>query len=290
MTLRGIAIIAPRHLAHRCGKNEGKTMPAIALALVLAAAVFHAAWNRELHTTEDRPATMAISGLVAGTILLPAIVITPPWSVLPLVGLSALTEAAYALCLSAAYRRGALALTYPIARGTAPLLVTLGGWVVLAEPPGPMAIAGACALAAGLILIATAGLRVGRPLAIGFALLTGGCVASYSLIDARAVREVSALAYLGLVLVLQGLLLVGWIRGDRIRLRRALGPGIRVAVGSTLAYLLVLLAFQRAGAGRVATLREVSVLIGLLLAGGKPGGWIWLGAGLVVVGAIMTAA
>jgi drug/metabolite transporter (DMT)-like permease len=262
----------------------------VALALVLAAAGFHATWNLVLHTTEDRPATMAVAGLVAGTILLPAVVVAPPWPVLPLVVLSALAETAYALSLSAAYGRGELALTYPIGRGTAPLLVALGGWLVLAEPPGAAAIVGASTLGLGLILIATNGLREGKLQAVGFALLVGACIATYSLIDARAVRQVPPVGYLGVVMALQGLLLLSCIRGNRTRLRRSLGSGIRVAVGSTLAYLLILLAFQRAGAGRVATLREVSVLLGLLLAGGKPSWGIWLGAGLVVLGAILTAA
>jgi drug/metabolite transporter (DMT)-like permease len=39
----------------------------------------------------------------------------------------------------------------------------------------------------------------------------------------------------------------------------------------------------------VATLREVSVLIGVLLARERKGPRIWLGAALVVVGAILTA-
>ena len=84
-------------------------------------------------------------------------------------------------------------------------------------------------------------------------------------------------------------MLVAWLRGNRARLRRALGPGTRIAVGTVAAYLLVLLAFQRAPAGRVATLREASVLVGLLLARERPGRLVWLGAGLVVIGAVLAA-
>jgi drug/metabolite transporter (DMT)-like permease len=39
----------------------------------------------------------------------------------------------------------------------------------------------------------------------------------------------------------------------------------------------------------VATLREVSVLIGLVLARDKPGWRLWAGAGLVVAGMVLTA-
>jgi drug/metabolite transporter (DMT)-like permease len=50
-----------------------------------------------------------------------------------------------------------------------------------------------------------------------------------------------------------------------------------------------LFAFQLTAAGRVATLRELSVLLGLALAGGRHGWRVWLGATLVVAGAILTA-
>jgi drug/metabolite transporter (DMT)-like permease len=120
-------------------------------------------------------------------------------------------------------------------------------------------------------------------------LLTGLAIATYATIDAGAVRQVNPVSYLGAAIGLQGILLLGVLRGDLGRLRRALWPGVQIAVGSTAAYLLVLLAFQRANAGPVATLREVSVLIGVLLARERKGPRIWLGAALVVVGAVLTA-
>jgi drug/metabolite transporter (DMT)-like permease len=260
-----------------------------ALALVLAAAGFHAAWNLLLHDTSDRVAAMAIAGLAAGVALFPFALALPPWHVLPLIILSALAETAYALCLSAAYRRGALAVAYPLGRGVSPLLVTLGGWIVLSQPPAPLALGGAALLACGLAVIATAGRRAGQMAAVGFAVLTGCAIASYSLVDARAVQQVFPLAYVGPVFVLQGALLVGVMRGNRARLRQALRPGLLIAVGSTAAYVLVLFAFQLAPAGRVSTLREVSVLIGMYFAREKAGWRLWAGAVLVVGGMVLTA-
>jgi drug/metabolite transporter (DMT)-like permease len=232
---------------------------------------------------------MAVAGLAAGIGLLPAIIVAPPVAALPYILPSALAETAYALCLSAAYRRGAMSLAYPIGRGTAPLLVTLGGWFVLAQRPTPPTVVAALALVAGLVLVATAGQHKAQRAAVGFALLTGVCIASYSLLDARAVRQASPAAYLGLVMGVQGLLLLLVLRGDHSRLRRVWRPGLLVAVGTTAAYVLVLLAFQRAPAGRVSTLREISVLIGVLIAGEKSGPRVWLGAGLVVIGAVLAA-
>jgi|SRR5579884_254309 len=264
-------------------------MNSVALLLVLAAAAFHAGWNRLLHDTEERVAAMAIAGLTGCFLLSPTIVHSPPLHAGWLIPLSAVAEAAYALALTTAYRHGALSLAYPIGRGTAPLLVTLGGWFVLSQHPSPLEIAGAAALGLGLVVVATAGKHPDRRIAIGFAVLTGCCIATYSLIDARAVQSTFPPAYLGAVLGLEGLLLIGWLRGDWKRLRAALKPGIIIGAGTIGSYLLVLFAFQRANAGPVATLREVSVLLGLVLARDKPGPRAWLGGTLVVAGAILAA-
>lgn len=70
---------------------------------------------------------------------------------------------------------------------------------------------------------------------MAFALLTGAAIAGYGVIDARAVRRAAPPAYLGAVLLLTGGLLAGGLRGDMTRLRAALGPGARVAVGSAAA-------------------------------------------------------
>jgi drug/metabolite transporter (DMT)-like permease len=267
----------------------------LALALVLVAACLHACWNLLLHETADRVAAVAVAGLATAVVLLPFIVAQAPWRVLPLVLISAAAEAAYALLLSAAYARGALAVAYPIARGTAPLLVTLGAWLVLAQRPGALAVVGAVMLAFGLMLVSTAGHRAGELAAVSFALLTGVAIASYSVVDARAVRSVATVGYLGMVSGLWGLLLLGWMRGEGgvaegvVRLRKTLRPGLLIAVGSATAYLLVLFAFQLAPAGRVSTLREVSVLLGVLLSRSRRGWQVWVGAALVFAGMVLAA-
>jgi drug/metabolite transporter (DMT)-like permease len=263
----------------------------LALALVLVAACLHAGWNLVLHETGDRLAAVTVASLATGMAFLPAVLAQAPWQVLPLVIVSAAAEAAYALLLSAAYARGALAVAYPLARGSAPLLVTLGAWILLAQRPGALGVAGALALALGLALVAAAGGRAGETAAVGFALLTGVTIAAYSVVDARAVQSVSPVGYLGMVLGLEGLLLFGWIHGHggTARLRKALRPGLLIAVGSASAYLLVLFAFQLAPAGRVSTLREVSVLLGVLLSRSRRGWQIWCGAALVFLGMLLTA-
>jgi drug/metabolite transporter (DMT)-like permease len=281
--------IVSARTAWRRAEIQETAIDPVAVALVLVAAVLHASWNRVLHAEDDRVAAMAVAGLVVGVLLLPGVILSPPWWALPFVIASATAHVAYALGLSAAYRRGALSVAYPLGRGVAPLLVTLGGWLLLSERPDAGALIGAISLAAGLALIAVAGGRAGQGAAVGFALLTGLTIAAYSVVDAGAVRQVSPVGYLGAVLGIQGVLLTLLVRGSRPRLRRGLRSGVLIAVGSVGAYLLVLFAFQLAPAGRVSTLREASVLIGLMLSGERPSRAVWIGAIFVLAGALLAA-
>jgi drug/metabolite transporter (DMT)-like permease len=211
----------------------------------------------------------------------------PPVRVWPLVAASGATEAVYFGLLSAAYQRGELSFTYPVARGTAPFLVTLGGALLLAQPLGPGRVAGSLALGAGLATVSQAGLSRGRGTAIAFAVATGLSIATYSVIDARAVRSASPLGYLGAVTAVQAHFLLAAVRLDVPRLRAAARAGAGVGIGALAAYLLVLFAFQRAAASSVATVRELSILFGILLARDRPGKRVWVGGALCVLGAVL---
>ena len=108
-------------------------MSGVALALVLAAALLHATWNRMLHGATDRLAAAAVGAVVGAVLLLPATITDPPVHAWPSALASGAAEAAYFAFLAAAYRRGELSFTYPVARGIAPFLITLGGALVLGQ-------------------------------------------------------------------------------------------------------------------------------------------------------------
>jgi drug/metabolite transporter (DMT)-like permease len=262
-------------------------MSGTALALVFAAAVLHASWNRMLHGATDRMAAAAVGALVGAALLLPATVAFPPAGVWPLVLASGSAEAVYFSFLTAAYRRGELSFTYPVARGIAPFLITLGSAVVLGQTLSQGRVLGSLALGAGLTVISHAGLRRGRGLAVTFAVLTGISIATYSVIDARAVHTATAVGYLGAVTAVEAAILLAATRLDWRRLWAAAAPGTGIGIGTIAAYLLVLLAYQRAPASPVATLRELSILFGMLMARDRPGRRVWLGGVLCVMGAAL---
>jgi len=110
-------------------------MPAIALALVLVAAVTHAGWNllvKQAHGDRELLTWLALG--MGGVLLSPALIMAwrPLMVAWPFVVASAAAEAVYVLLLTAAYRRGDLSVVYPIARGTAPLLLVIWTTVFLA--------------------------------------------------------------------------------------------------------------------------------------------------------------
>jgi drug/metabolite transporter (DMT)-like permease len=243
-------------------------MPVDALGLALAAAILHAAWNVLLRGSEDVEARTAVVLAVSVTLFAPVAAAT--WSVspavIPYVVASAACEIVYWVLLVAAYKRRELSVVYPIARGSAPVLVLLGSAVVLGRAVSAGEAVGVCLVAAGVVLVR--GLRGGTEgVAVGLAI---GCsIAAYTLVDKEGIRHAAAIPYLELVLAplaLVALPAAAVRRGTRA-LRAQLDPATFVAaIASFGAYILVLLALRLAAAPAVAAVRETSVVFAAVLA------------------------
>ena len=67
---------------------------------------------------------------------------------------SAVIHVAYTAALLQSYRLGEFGRTYPLARGTAPLLVGAGAWVIVGEHLTALQIVGTCTIAGALTGIA----------------------------------------------------------------------------------------------------------------------------------------
>jgi drug/metabolite transporter (DMT)-like permease len=255
-----------------------------ALGLVLLAAVAHTTWNLLARRAHEKMAFLVCSLLVSLVVFVPlggwllarAEPIPPAgWGA---VALSAILEALYFWTLAQAYRYGDLSLVYPIARGTAPILVPLLAALFLGERLSGPALAGIGLVALGTVAINLRG--VGRPSLGGlleivrekgtaYALLTGLVIAAYSALDKYGVSLVPAtlygcLLFVGLTLIL---LPVALARRRAVALEWTLHRGSVVAVGllTPLSYLLVLLALTLAPVSYVAAAREISVVLAAVL-------------------------
>jgi len=262
-------------------------MPLTAVLLVLASTVLHAGWNARLHRGGDPEVVIALAYLFVGIVLLPTAVADPPGEVVGWVLASSLAQGLYMGLLGSAYRTGSLGVAYPISRGTAPLLVGLGGWLLLDETPSVATAVGLLVLVVGLLAVAGVGAQRAERRAVGLAAVTGLCTVAYSLVDANAVDLTGALGYLSVVMVISSVGVLAVRRPSVARLRAGFGESVLVGLGQGGAYSLVLLAFQRAQAGQVAGLRQVSVVLGVLIAREALGPRAAWGAVAVAVGAAL---
>src|SRR6201989_2505841 len=129
-----------------------------AIALVLLAAFLHAAWNALLRGGADRAQSMAIMNAtlgVAGLVLL-AIAGLPGQDSLGLAIASGVLHWIYVALLVVTYRSGDLGETYPVARGSSPALVALGGSLFAGEWMNLLGIAGVGLVCGGIFMLAAA--------------------------------------------------------------------------------------------------------------------------------------
>src|SRR5579863_8282777 len=106
----------------------------------------------------------------------------------PYLGISALLQVIYSFLLAHAYRHGELGQVYPVVRGSVPVLVTVGGFVLAGQRPGEGALLGIAAISLGILSLALGRPRAAaRPLVL--ALLSALLVAAYVTADAIGVRR-----------------------------------------------------------------------------------------------------
>lgn len=128
----------------------------VALA-VLGSAVIHAGWNAIAKAIPQRLAASALMGvgyLIFGGLWIIAAPL-PAAASWPYLAASVVLQTGYLLLLTAAYANGEFRQVYPIARGTAPVLVTAFALAVLGEQLSTWQLIGICLVVAALgILVA----------------------------------------------------------------------------------------------------------------------------------------
>jgi drug/metabolite transporter (DMT)-like permease len=247
-------------------------MPPLTVALLLLAAFLHASWNTILRAGADRLWSITIMGLVGGAaaLVVAAFLPLPAAASWPFIAISSVLQVGYSLFLVRAYRDGHLAHVYPVARGVAPVLVTLGAWLVAGERPTPPALLGVGLVSSGIMTLAFGRDRPdARTLAA--ALATGGFVAAYMVNDGVGVRLSSqAIAYAAWLTIFQAAGMLAAFAGLRRRLpdlprgREGLATTIAALIGS-LGYGIALWAMSGSPMSQVSALRETSILFAAVM-------------------------
>ncbi|WP_433356116.1 EamA family transporter [Microtetraspora malaysiensis] len=247
----------------------------ISALAVLFAGALHATWNALAKAVPDRHAAFGVMGIAQSLICLPLLpFVAPPAAGSWMYGVVSIAlQLVYMLLLIRCYELGDFGQVYPIARGSAPLLVAIVAGIQ-GERLTVLQVCGLAATCGGLAALALAG--VGRRnlpsrKAVTAAVLTGAAIASYTVVDGLGVRESgTALGYTTWMFALEGVLTFAVMTAVR---GRAIVPALRdrwlaSAGGGTismLAYGLVLWAQTRSALAEVAALRETGILWGALI-------------------------
>jgi drug/metabolite transporter (DMT)-like permease len=263
--------------------------------MALTAAVLHATWNLLVARARDTEAATAIALITAEVVFAPLAVVQ--WHVdraaIPYIVASGLLELAYIVLLAAAYVRVPLSVVYPVARGTAPVLVTVGSAVLLGVVPSVPQSLGVVSVATGVMLVR--GLdRVVSLRLLALPLAVACTICGYTLVDREGIRHAAAIPYYeltGAIMLAYPMWLIA--RRGVPTIRAELRPASVVAgLAMFGAYALVLSALRIAPPGPVSAVRESSVVIATLLAAaflgervsrGRIAGAVLVGAGVVAI-------
>ncbi len=249
-------------------------MGPLAAALALSAAVLHASWNALLKANSDRFATLVMIGafgLIGGPILI-ALGGQPSPESIPFLALSFLIHIGYNTFLLFAYRVADLSHAYPLARGSAPLLATLGGVFLAGDHVSAMSALGILVICFGIVVISMQfNVRELGWSGLGWPLATGLMISGYTVVDGMGVRvSGSPLGYIGWLFVIDGLPFVIWClvreRGLGVkRLMKVWKVGFLGGFMSLVAYGMVIYAMSLVAIGAVAAMRETSVILAALM-------------------------
>jgi len=244
------------------------------VALVLVSAALHASWNLLVKRQDDKLFSGWLTFVVPSVLLAPALAFTgpPPREAWPFLCTSGLIHALYMIALVQAYRHGDLSVVYPVARGTAPLLVAVGAPALLGERLSAVGMLGIFLVGGGVACVGLSARRSpGTTRGLAWALATAGTIAGYSMTDKVGVARAHPLAYVIVLLGFTGVILTPYVlwRCDARHVgalwRRVWPSAVLGGLLSLLAYLLVLTAMQLTQVSYVAALRETSVVFAAVL-------------------------
>ncbi len=243
--------------------------------IVLVAALFHAIWNATVKSGNDH--LISITGLIIFTglialILLPFVGV-PSVASLPYLLISAVLHCGYYVALSEAYKYGDFSQAYPVARGTAPVLVTLWGVWVLNEVLSNIEVMSLIGVLTGILIFATRGLRriIQNPQALLSALITSLFIGSYTLVDGiggRLSGNVPAyMMYLSVIEITPLLLYTTYRRSlaEVISIRHHWKLFLFGAALALTSYSMVVWSMTQASIPLVSALRETSIIIAALI-------------------------
>jgi phosphonate utilization associated putative membrane protein len=243
------------------------------LLIVLVGALLHASWNALVKSSTDKTLDTALIHVLCSVLALPVCLYVgpPPPESWPYIFCSLVVHIGYYFALASAYKHGDLSLTYPLMRGTAPMLVAVASISLIDEAVSPLGWLGVAFICSGVLLLGFTKAWWLHRKAIMFALVNAVLIACYTVIDAKGARSSgNVIQYVSMLFVLDG-----WPFAAIVFMQRKgqVWPYVRtrwpLAIGGALAsigsYAIALWAMTVAPVAMVAALRETSVFFAALI-------------------------
>ena len=250
-------------------------MPLNIFLAVILAAFLHAVWNAMVKNEDNK--YLAVTAIVLGHVPVSVLIIllTPIPSVesIPFIILSALLHIGYEWYLLSAYRFGDLTKVYPIARGTAPILITIVSLIFLGVALSNFEILGIFIISLGILSLSLQrGEGFKNRSAIIYALVTGFFIMGYSITDGYGARvSNSFLSYMGWSFILNATIfpIILKINNKSEIITKIFKEGKKIFfIGGTLSYIvygIVIWGFTQAPIALITALRETSIIFALLI-------------------------
>ena len=250
-------------------------MPINLFLAIILAAFLHAVWNAMVKNEDNK--YLAVTAIVLGHVPISVLIIllTPIPSVesIPFIILSALLHIGYEWYLLSAYRFGDLTKVYPIARGTAPILITIVSLIFLGVALSNFEILGIFIISLGILSLSLQGAEdIKNRSAVIYALVTGFFIMGYSITDGYGARvSNSFLSYMGWSFILNATIfpIILKINNKSEIITKIFKEGKKIFfIGGTLScivYGIVVWGFTQAPIALVAALRETSIIFALLI-------------------------
>jgi drug/metabolite transporter (DMT)-like permease len=242
-----------------------------ASVLILISGFAHAVVNAILKAGDDKMSRRALIDGFSALILAPAAFYVPlPANAWGWLMASAVVHGLYLFALIKSFEQSDMTVAYPIARGLAPMLAATGAVALFHEPISLFVVVGIVSIACGVVFIGVSH-RLDRS-ALLWAVMTGTCIASYTVIDAQGVRAApTALSYIVWTFLFLGCTLGTFFavwRGKAFLISAAgqWKPGLAAGALSIITYGFALFAFRLGATPRLAALRETSILFGTAIA------------------------
>ncbi len=255
----------------------------VSFILVILSGILHPLWNMLLKRSDDKVIFYLNIHLIF-TVLFSFILILYPIETVDLVGwffiaLSAFAHFFYQVFLCRTYELADMSLTYPIVRSS-PIFLLVMGFLFLGEIPSWEAVIGVLVVVLGVLIIHQKALtfssfqRMFRSIdrkVMAFAALTAFASACYAVVDKKGVLVLHPVLFFYLMFALSGFLFLVYLLFLKQRRVRYFGTLAKdkywIALAAILefsSYILILYAFRISKVAYVISLRQISVVFGVL--------------------------